>query len=128
MPCKTKEGQAASARRHYLKNKACMIARAKAFTKFARARNVAYVLEYLLRHPCIVCKNDDVEVLEFDHVRGKKEGNVSDLAIRPVSLEKLQREIDKCEVRCANCHRKITRQSLWSGLRVEIRTNLRVGG
>ena len=42
-------------------------------------------------------------------IRGKKIGCVSLLANRSYSLEKLEKEISKCEVRCANCHRIKTR-------------------
>lgn len=45
-------------------------------------------------------------VLEFDHVpgRGKKVGNVGDLA-KYGSWPKALREIAKCDIVCANCHR-----------------------
>jgi hypothetical protein len=49
-----------------------------------------------------------VVVLEFDHVRGGKDRNICDLARDGVSLKRLQDEIDKCEVRCANDHRRRT--------------------
>lgn len=68
--------------------------------------NVLYVREHLVAHPCTDCGERDPVVLEFDHVRGAKNGNVSTMARTPVSLRKLKAEIDKCEVRCANCHRR----------------------
>jgi hypothetical protein len=54
-------------------------------------------------------------VLEFDHVRGDKLNSVSVLAYSlGASLKRIQTEIDKCEVRCANCHRRKTaRQFGW---------------
>lgn len=48
--------------------------------------------------------------MEFDHVRGVKVAIVSRMAANGVGLGKLQAEIDKCEVRCANCHRRVTVQ------------------
>lgn len=54
------------------------------------------------------CGEDNPVVLDFDHVRGVKKRNVGELARRAYSLETLITEIDKCEVRCANCHRCAT--------------------
>lgn len=71
-------------------------------------RNRQYVLEYLLCHPCVDCGESDVRVLDFDHVRGQKLGNVCALILQPSNLAKLVTEINKCEVRCANCHRRRT--------------------
>lgn len=50
----------------------------------------------------------DPIVLEFDHVFGEKKYNLADLPSRYSSWETIQSEIQKCEVRCANCHRRIT--------------------
>ena len=47
-------------------------------------------------------------VMDFDHVWGTKVEKVSDMALG--STEKLQEEISKCEVVCANCHRERTYQ------------------
>lgn len=53
--------------------------------------------------PCLDCKNCFPSVcMHFDHLRDK-EFNISQ-KIGKVSMEKLQAEIDKCEVVCANCH------------------------
>lgn len=75
-----------------------------ATNKRLRLRNYRAVFEYLKRHPCIDCSNDDPRVLTFDHVRGEKLGNVSDLAKIPCGLKTLFAEIAKCVVRCFNCH------------------------
>lgn len=63
-----------------------------------------YVLAFLGSHPCVDCSCDDVRVLEFDHVRGEKSRNISTLMSQGC-FPALLREIDKCDVRCANCHR-----------------------
>lgn len=70
-----------------------------------RASQVS-VLRYLADHPCVDCGESDVVVLEFDHVRGSKVRAVSDMMSR--TWEVLEREIAKCEIRCANCHRRKT--------------------
>jgi hypothetical protein len=71
-------------------------------------RNRKFVDEYLKTHHCVDCGNSDVRVLEFDHVRGRKETNVSNIIRNGWKLERLISEIEKCEVRCCNCHRIIT--------------------
>jgi protein-arginine kinase activator protein McsA len=63
---------------------------------------------YLLTHPCIDCQENDPIVLEFDHVRGTKKEIVSKLVNQGFSWEVILNEIKKCEVRCANCHRRKT--------------------
>ena len=42
-------------------------------------------------------------VMQFDHVRGTKEGGVSRMAVG-ASLERLMAEVEKCELVCGNCH------------------------
>jgi hypothetical protein len=71
-----------------------------------RNRNRQAVYDYLLTHPCVDCGLVDPIVLTFDHVRGKKRGNVSDMIRLSWGLETIFAEIAKCEVRCFNCHMK----------------------
>ena len=66
-----------------------------------------YVLAYLLTHPCIECVESDPRVLEFHHRYGKDKA-ISELIAGGYSIATIQAEIDKCDVLCANCHRKIT--------------------
>lgn len=77
-----------------------------------RARNQKAVRAYLEVHPCVDCGLADPDVLTFDHVRGKKLGNLSDMVKHSWGLKTIFEEIAKCEVRCANCHLKKTRQRL----------------
>ena len=62
------------------------------------------VLSYLGSHYCVDCGNDDLRVLQFDHVRGTKKYDISSIIGRGLSVKTLSDEIKKCEVRCANCH------------------------
>ena len=59
------------------------------------------------RFTCADCGEKDPVVLEFDHVRDK-EKDVSLLLAGGYSLERILKEIDKCVIRCANCHRRKT--------------------
>lgn len=66
-----------------------------------------YVLSYLQTHPCIECDERDPRVLEFHH-RQEKDMAVSELVSGGYSIATIQAEIAKCDVLCANCHRKKT--------------------
>lgn len=64
------------------------------------------VNDYLLCHPCIDCGNDNIIVLEFDHREpDKKHKAISEMLASGYSWIKIFKEIKKCDVRCANCHR-----------------------
>jgi hypothetical protein len=76
-------------------------------TKYRR-RNRALVLAVLEEHPCVDCGENDLTVLEFDHVRGRKIDEISALVAKGARIELLRRELEKCDVRCANCHRRRT--------------------
>lgn len=73
--------------------------------KEAYLRNKQKVWKYLETHPCVDCGQADFRVLEFDHIEDNKEANIADLLRSKHRWEPIQEEIDKCEVRCANCHR-----------------------
>lgn len=73
----------------------------------SRKRNQLKVYEYLLQNPCISCGEKDPIVLEFDHL-GAKKRDVSALVNSPSSLKAVFSEISKCQVLCANCHRRKT--------------------
>jgi transcription elongation factor Elf1 len=67
------------------------------------------VFAYLRANPCVDCGEEDIAVLEFDHrCRVSKQDRVSALVCQGYSWETVKTEIDKCDVRCANCHRRRT--------------------
>lgn len=43
--------------------------------------------------------------MDFDHVRGEKFRDVSEMFRRRFAWSKIKAEIDKCELVCATCHR-----------------------
>ena len=64
------------------------------------------LFDYYKTNPCIDCGNNNPIVLELDHRDGcDKIATVSFLVHSGCSWNKIQEEIDKCDVRCANCHR-----------------------
>lgn len=74
--------------------------------------NQVRLVEYLQQHPCVDCGEDDVVVLDLDHVREDKHGAVSMMAGQGYSWSRIEKEIAKCDVRCANCHRRRTARQL----------------
>ena len=62
-----------------------------------------FVVEWFSTHPCVDCGNSDIRVLEFDHLSDKLKG-VGWLLHAGYSVAAIKREIEKCEVRCKNCH------------------------
>ncbi len=73
------------------------------------ARNAAreFVYNYLSTHPCAECGEANPVVLEFHHREGKEKA-ISEMVGGGYPIETIRSEIDKCDVLCANCHRKKT--------------------
>lgn len=69
-----------------------------------KVRNREFVNQYLADKNCVDCEINDLRVLEFDHQRDKLY-NVGSMISNGYSLTKLKIEIEKCVVRCSNCHR-----------------------
>lgn len=73
----------------------------------------AVVVGHLLEHPCVDCGERDVAVLEFDHVIARRD-TVASLMARGAPASRIRSEIARCEVRCVNCHRRVTaRRAGW---------------
>lgn len=69
--------------------------------------NQKRMIEYLLSHPCVDCGETDILVLEFDHLRDKR-FSLSRLVAGGFEWDYILEEIARCEVVCANCHRRRT--------------------
>lgn len=80
-----------------------------------RSRNINHIWKYLSGKCCVECGITNLIVLEFDHIEpNDKCGNISDLARDGYSIKNLQREMEKCQVLCANCHRiKTAKERGW---------------
>lgn len=102
-------------RGHYERNRDDYIRRAVAQVARKRQLNRERIREYLLEHPCMDCGETRLTVLEFDHRDPRaKLRDVAWLAMRR-SWKTVLAEIEKCDVRCANCHRRRTaRERGWS--------------
>lgn len=88
---------------HYQQNKTKYLKKARTWGNAKKASTREFLLKYYKAHPCTDCGESNPVVLEFDHVNGTKVNNVSEM--HGHSTTKLLKEIEKCEVVCANCHR-----------------------
>jgi len=77
--------------------------------KVSIAKQKAYLAQYIRdlkeKTPCMDCGiKYPYYVMDFDHVRGRKNANVMEL-ISTLSKKRIDQEIAKCEIVCSNCHR-----------------------
>lgn len=81
-------------------------------TKKQRIQNTKQaVFNYLLDNPCSICGENDPRVLEFDHLDPKtKSYNISEMI--SLSIKKIEEEVLKCRILCANCHRRHTAEQM----------------
>jgi hypothetical protein len=103
--------------RAYFRNRGAVHRAQVAVTREAKREPLRRrLLEHLAMHPCADCGERDLRVLEFDHVDAKQE-SIGGMLNRGVPLHVLEGELDRCDVVCANCHRRRTaRRAQWSRL------------
>jgi hypothetical protein len=70
------------------------------------------IVDHLKNNPCVKCQESNILVLDFDHIRGEKEFNIAKAIWDVYSWERIEKEIAKCQVLCANCHRIKTAKQL----------------
>lgn len=77
----------------------------------ARKRGAKWRLAGMIKKQrgCIDCGyNTHAVALQFDHISDNKKGSVSNLIRSDYAWSTILEEINKCEVRCANCHAVMT--------------------
>lgn len=72
-----------------------------------RVEKKAWVDAYKAEHPCVKCGEADPVCLDFHHIDPTQKKFLIALAVARASLKRIQEEIAKCEILCANCHRKL---------------------
>jgi len=78
-----------------------------------KRRVTEFIEQYKRARSCVDCGFSGREfpyVLDFDHIDSSvvKKFNVGSWSHSVLSIEAIKREIEKCELVCANCHRKRT--------------------
>lgn len=102
-------------KRHYKRNRKKYLQRVKDNRTEITRKNAESLkqkmLNFLRGKQCVDCGEDDIVVLEFDHRDGtEKEATVAQLSKK--SWRRTLDEIQKCDIRCANCHRRKTAKQL----------------
>ena len=109
------------ARRYYAKNREYHVRVIMARKAVQRSLALEAVGTYLLANPCVDCGEGDVRVLDFDHRENcDKSADVMRLAQNGYSVARVMVEIAKCEVRCRNCHAKVTYERLGNDWRTAL--------
>jgi hypothetical protein len=74
-------------------------------TAATRKRKQDWLIKVKLESGCVDCRNKKLPhyVLEFDHCRGVKKFNLGSYG--RLSWSKIEAEVAKCDVVCANCHK-----------------------
>ena len=88
---------------YYRKNKTTYRLRASK----NRGRIKKEVDEYKSENGCLYCEEMDPCCLDLHHHQKNKEACVSNLVRDRANRERVFREIEKCNVVCASCHRKL---------------------
>lgn len=100
-PCRAEYKQ-----EHYAANRQRYIDSAHSRRQKMVLERFTYLVAYLREHPCTDCGETDPIVLEFDHLRDKEFGIAKGL--RDHGWQSVLDEMTKCDVVCANCHRRRT--------------------
>ena len=109
MPYKDKKKQRLAQRRSYVRHKEAHTIRSNDNRAKRRIKLNEYVRALKGSSPCAECKVQyPYYVMDFDHVRGEKSGDITVLIHEVVSLERLEEEVAKCDIVCSNCHRERT--------------------
>lgn len=85
---------------HYERNKEAYFTRA--LEQMKRIRD--YLRQRKEESGCVDCGIKDWRVLDFDHV-GDKTITPAKIINQGWSQARIDKELEQCEVRCANCHR-----------------------
>ena len=101
-----KECQNTLSKKHYEKCTKKYLERDRASRKKYFDETNIKLYNYLLEHPCVQCNESEPLFLDFDHVVGEtKFANISAMTRSRITWEKIEKEIEKCQVLCVKCHR-----------------------
>ena len=109
---------------HYAKYGDAYRERAKIRRAKLKRQNQIELIRYLQDKACAECGENDIRVLEFDHLEPPKKLLGIARAVndgRPSAV--ILSEIHKCQILCANCHKKEQPRNM-AGLRLRMYSKL----
>lgn len=102
MAYKNKDKEKISKQKHYVKHKEDYIRRSQ-----EQKERITKIINDLKSEGCSLCGEKCIPCLEFHHLDpSQKDFNISQMKVKG-NISKLQDEIAKCVLLCANCHRKV---------------------
>lgn len=110
MPRVDPEKNRAYQRKWYQKNKQLQIKRNKENCK----KKYEWYREYKKTLQCQTCGEDHPATLDFHHRNpDEKDRTVYDMVRHNCGMDRILEEVKKCDVLCANCHRKLHYAERW---------------
>lgn len=105
MAYKNIEDRKNASKRHYYAHKETYLERNRKYRKEIRA----YVNELKAKASCTDClKQYPYYVMDFDHIEGTGKLGIVSYFAKTGRIGAMKKEIAKCEIVCANCHRQRT--------------------
>lgn len=98
--------RAAYKQEHYAANRERYIEQTAVRNRALLLERTEFLVGFLREHPCVDCGETDPGVLEFDHL-GEKKFSIAQ-GMRNRNWQTVLDEMAKCDVVCANCHRRRT--------------------
>lgn len=103
MPYKDLEKRRASRRKWYASNKESE----KGYVKKRKESIQDWFQSYKKSLKCESCGENHPATIDFHHKLGSKENGLSKMVFDGYSISRIKKELEKCVVLCANCHRKV---------------------
>ena len=107
MPFKDPEYRRVYRRKWYKNNKKSEIAHVQRRKKDIKR----WLWEHKKSLKCSICSESHPAIIDFHHKEGKKEKGVSQMLVDGYSIDRIKQELAKCDILCANCHRKVHSQN-----------------
>jgi len=80
--------------------------------KLLREKYQRILNNYKENYGCYKCRTKDYRVLEFHHLKDK-EFTIGYASYNHLGIDRVMKELKKCAVVCANCHRIIHYKQAW---------------
>ena len=94
---------------HYAKYSDAYRERAKLRRLKLKRQNQINLVKYMHDKSCAHCAENDIRVLEFDHINpANKSFSIARAINDGKSWDIILTEINKCQILCSNCHKKRT--------------------